>query len=272
MKKQNLHTHTDLSDGRDSMEAMTLSAIETGINSLGFSEHSYDPYYPPRLLKKDYYPAYFAEYNRIKQKYSGQIELFLGFESDSYFPVEKDGLDYTIGSKHYVLNEKTGEHLTIDYMSDTFEKAVNDIAGGSIEKLLHLYYEDLTRFLAEHKPDIAGHLDIICKLNIGNRYFNPDSTWYKELVEETAEKVARIGCIVEVNTGGMFRNKMPHPYPSPYFLSRLLSYNVPATVTSDSHSADSLDYWFDEALELLKKTGYRSVKQLTADGFIDVEI
>lgn len=272
MKKQNLHTHTDLSDGKDSMEAMVLSAIEKGFDSLGFSEHSYDPHYPPRLSQKDYVPAYFAEFNSIKQKYSDQIELFLGFESDSYFPVEKDGLDYTIGSKHYVRNESTGEYLPIDYMNSTFEKAVNDIACGGIKKLLRLYYEDFTRFLAEYKPDIAGHLDVICRLNDGNRYFDPDSTWYKEIVEETAEKVSKVGCIVEVNTGGIFRNKMPHPYPSPYFLSHLLHYNVPVTVASDSHSADSLDYWFDEALELLRKTGYRSIKKLTADGFIDVEI
>lgn len=272
MRKQNLHTHSDLSDGNDSMEAMTLAAIEKGFDSLGFSEHSYDPYYPPRLVEKDYYPAYLAEYKRIKQKYSGQIELYLGFESDCYYPVEKSGLDYTIGSKHYILNEKTGTHLTIDYMRDTFEQAVNEVAGGSIEKLLRLYYKDLTRFLSDYKPDIAGHLDIICRLNGGNRYFNPDSAWYKEIVEETAEKVARAGCIVEVNTGGMFRSKMPQPYPAAYFLSRLYSYNVPVTVTSDAHSTDALDYWFDEAFELLKKIGYRSVKQLTANGFVDVEI
>ena len=46
------------------------------------------------------------------------------------------------------------------------------------------------------------------------------------------------------------------PYPSPYFLSLLKERNVPVTITSDAHLAFGIDWWFDEAVEYIKKSGY----------------
>lgn len=272
MIKQNLHTHTSFSDGLNSMEEMVLAAIGKGFESLGFSEHAYAPYDEGFCIKKEKIPEYHMEFDRLKQKYSGQIELFLGFECDGNYDTPKDGLDYTIGSMHYAFDESTGEYLAVDYKHEHFRQAVQNIAGGEVSVFLEYYYDSLARFLTEYKPDIAGHMDLIKKLNKDNRYFDPESSWYKRIVKGAAEKIAETGCIVEVNTGGIFRGNASEPYPSPDILSRLFEMRVPVTVSSDSHSVDSLDFWFGEAVRLLKKTGYRSIKQLTADGFVDIEI
>ena len=42
--RSNLHTHTTFSDGADSAEAVVLSAIGMGMETLGFSEHSGLPF------------------------------------------------------------------------------------------------------------------------------------------------------------------------------------------------------------------------------------
>lgn len=39
MIKQNLHTHSIYCDGKDTIEAMALEAINKGFNVLGFSGH-----------------------------------------------------------------------------------------------------------------------------------------------------------------------------------------------------------------------------------------
>ena len=41
LTKSNLHTHTRFADGKHSAEEVVLSAIDTGMNVLGFSEHSF---------------------------------------------------------------------------------------------------------------------------------------------------------------------------------------------------------------------------------------
>lgn len=272
MIKQNLHTHTTFGDGKCTAEEMVLAAIEKGFASLGFSEHAYAPYDVACGVKKDGVPEYIAEVKRLKEKYAGRLEIFLGFECDAYYDTPKNGLDYTIGSAHFARNEKTGEYMTVDYLPEYFEKAVREVAGGSAEKLVELYYDELTRFALSYRPDILGHMDLIKKLNKDGRYFDPESAWYRRVTAEAAEKVAASGCIVEVNTGGIFRGALTEPYPSPDILSRLLELGVPVTISSDAHTAAALDFWFNEAVEMLKKTGYRSVKQLTADGFIDISI
>ena len=272
MIRQNLHTHSTFSDGENTCEEIVLAAIRKGFASVGFSEHAYTPYDSACCIKKDDIPRYFAEVDRLREKFAGQIEIFLGFECDYYYNTEKTGLDFTIGSVHYIFDEGRGEYGTIDHTPGRFEQVLNRVAGGDIEELVRIYYRNVVKMAREYKPDIIGHFDLITKLNRDNRYFDAKSLWYRRVTRETAGEIAETGCIVEVNTGGICRGATDMPYPSPEILSELFDLNVPVTVSSDAHSADSLDFWFSEAGKLLKKTGWRSIKQLTADGFVDVEL
>lgn len=272
MIRQNLHTHSVFSDGANTPEEMVISAINKGFTGLGFSEHAYAPYDSDCCIKREQIPAYFAEIARLKQKYAGTLDIFLGFECDSYFDTPKDGLDFTIGSAHYIFDAQNAENLTIDYKPEIFERALKNAAGGDIKRLIALYYSNVAQFARAYKPDIVGHLDLIKKLNKGDRYFDPKSAWYGRMLDDVCEKIAESGCIVEVNTGGIARGYLDEPYPSPEILARLHVLQVPVTVSSDAHDANSLDFWFEEAETMLKQIGYRSIKQLTANGFVDVEI
>ena len=272
MIRQNLHTHSTFGDGKNTCEEIVLSALQKGFLSVGFSEHAYAPYDTDCCIKQEDIPRYFAEVNRLKKEFAGQIEIFLGFECDYYCYPERAGLDFTIGSVHSLFDKASGEYFTIDDTPEAFEQGLNRMAGGDVETFVKIYYRDVADMAHEYKPDIVGHLDLITKLNRNNRYFDPKSPWYRRIMRETAGKIAETGCIVEVNTGGMSRGVTDMPYPSIEILSELFDLHVPLTISSDAHSADSLDFWFSETVELLKKTGFRSIKQLTADGFVDVEI
>lgn len=272
MIRQNLHTHSSFSDGASSPEELALSAIDKGFTGLGFSEHAYTPYDTDCCIKESKIPEYLAEIARLKQKYKGRFEIFVGFECDSYYNTPKDGLDFTIGSSHYIFDEKNAENLTIDYKPEIFERVLKNVAGGDIKRLLEIYYGNVTEFALEYKPNIIGHLDLVKKLNVNKRYFDPKSAWYGRMLGDVCEKIAGSGCIVEVNTGGISRGYIDEPYPSAEILACLYDLNVPVTVSSDAHDISGLDCWFDEAERLLKKIGYKSVKQLTSTGFADKEI
>ena len=101
---QNLHTHTVFGDGRNTPEEMVLGALSSGCTSLGFSEHS--PL-PPGLdpegwaMRAEEAGAYRAEVLRLREKYLGKIELFLGLEQDLDSPPPAEDYDYLkIGRAH----------------------------------------------------------------------------------------------------------------------------------------------------------------------------
>ena len=79
---------------------------------------------------------------------------------------------------------------------------------------------------------------------------------YKEQIRLTADKIAGAGIVAEINTGAIARNNMKTPYPSEEFLALLKERNVPITINSDAHSKEALDYAFEKAVALAKKTGY----------------
>ena len=82
MKYCAYHTHSTFSDGKNTMEEMVLAAIEAGMPVLGLSDHSDSPY-QEYCMRKEQYPEYLAEIERLQKKYAGQIVLLKGIELDS---------------------------------------------------------------------------------------------------------------------------------------------------------------------------------------------
>ena len=78
------HTHTTYSDGKDTPEEMVLSAIEKGLNEMGFSDHSYTFFDESYCIKKDRIAEYKSEIARLKAKYSDKIKILCGIEQDFY--------------------------------------------------------------------------------------------------------------------------------------------------------------------------------------------
>lgn len=268
----NMHTHSRYSDGINTIEEIVKMAISKGFISLGMSEHAYAPYDLECCIKQSDVPKYMDEMRSLKEKYAGEIELYTGLEVDSYSPVDRKGLDFTLGAVHYLRDEIDGNYHTIDYLPQHFESALEKLAGGDIKKLMQVYYRQVVDFAAEYKPDIIAHVDLILKLNGDSRYMDEQSAWYKKLTAKVAEEIATTGCIVEVNTGAIARGYRTHPYPMEAFLQQLLDLNIPLTLNSDAHSAENIDCAFDSAITMLKAAGCGSLKQMRGGVFIDVEI
>ena len=103
---------------------------------------------------------------------------------------------------------------------------------------------------------ILAHPDLVRKRNGELNFFDENDLWYKKEIKELVKEIYKANVLVEVNTGAITRKCMNDVYPSNYFLTLLKEKNIPVILSSDSHSADSLDAHFDKAIIACKKAGY----------------
>ena len=94
--KQCLHTHSNLCDGKDTLEEMVQTAIEKGFDSIGFSGHSFMDIYAEFSMDEEKIARYKAEIARLQQVYGDQIRIYCSLEKDNYTTVSTAGFDYLI--------------------------------------------------------------------------------------------------------------------------------------------------------------------------------
>lgn len=272
--RSNAHTHTTFCDGVNTMEEMAAAAAALGFTSLGFSSHSPTPFDPTCPGVADEL-AYRAEAARVKEKYAGRLQIFCGMEQDAYAPVNRAHYDYIIGSAHY-LPSADGTLVAVDGTPEHVLQVRDEVFGGDGIAMARAYYQNVVKGVQEFRPDVVGHYDLVVKHNQNSRLFSEEDPAYQNAamlaLEEMADILLDYGGIVEVNTGGVARGYRELPYPAPFLLRQLARRGVRVMVNSDSHSADTLGYGFDAALELLRETGFGSVAVLDGDGFVDMKI
>ena len=250
--RENYHTHTTWCDGKDSPEAVVLSAIEKGFEAIGFSSHVSFPENSPTVLDPEKGLAYAADIRRVQAKYADRIKVFLGVEAD-YIPgvtaperacYAELGLDYLIGSIHYVI-AADGGRVPVDHSPRELAEGIVAHFDGRAEKFVRAYFRQQRDMVAKFDFDIVGHLDLVRKFNAKHPYFDETAAWYREELEKTADAVAASGKIAEVNTGAISRGWLDDAYPSGLFRNLLRERGVRFVLSSDSHAADTIDCAFD---------------------------
>src|SRR3989339_1147488 len=103
------HTHSILSDGKNSYEEMVRVAIAKGLDEIGFSDHVCLKPVDWAISLIDI-PVMTEQILDLKLKYKRQIKIRYGIEMD-YFPgvetelkelIESLPVDYVIGSVHFI--------------------------------------------------------------------------------------------------------------------------------------------------------------------------
>ena len=264
----NYHTHTDYCDGKSSAEEIVLSAISLGLSAIGFSGHGYTDFDLSYCMKDT--EGYINEILRLKDRYKGKIDILLGVEEDARCPVlNRERFDYVIGSSHY--SYKKGIYFPIDSSVDRFKECL-DSWGGDLIAFAKEYYDTFSTYVEKRKPDIVGHFDLITKYDEVGGLGLLNNGLYDAVAIDALNRILDTGCMIEVNTGAIARGYRSIPYPSDYLLSELNSLGVGIVLTSDCHHPDNLDFAYDLSLPIIKAAGYRSIYNLTPDGFCEFEI
>ena len=93
------HTHSTLDDGKSTLAEMAAAAHTMGLTRFGFSGHRYCPWEEDYCIPQNRVEEYLATARALREKYAGEMEIFVGMELD-YYGQRPEGLDYAIGSVH----------------------------------------------------------------------------------------------------------------------------------------------------------------------------
>ena len=88
--------------------------------------------------------------------------------------------------------------------------------------------------MAAMKPPILGHIDLITKLNAGNRFFDESAPRYKQAALEALHTTDPQATVLEINTGGVARGYRDAPYPALFLLKEWRAMGGRVILTSDS--------------------------------------
>ena len=264
---QNLHSHTNFCDGALPPEEMIRAAIEKGCDSIGFSDHSYVPFDANFAMSPDTSKEYVKSINELKHEFKGIIEVFLGIEHDYYTAAAVDGLDYCIGASHYI--KKGNEYIITDNGLKRHIQVVEQYFGGDYYAIAEEYFATIAGITKIRKVDIIGHFDLVEKNNNNGSLFDETHPRYKAAAITAMEEILKDCRLFEVNTGAMHRVGKLEPYPSVFLLKELYNRGGEVILSSDSHNAESMCFKFAEMKELLKTIGFKYIKRLTKNGFID---
>lgn len=240
---KDLHVHTVYSDGENTPEEMVLSAIEKGLDTLGFSDHSYTSFDGSCCMKKEEVSRYREEIAALKEKYRGKIEILCGIEQDYYSDFPALGVDYIIGSVHYLY--KDGEYLTLDYKPEILA-AAREHFGGDMLALAEEYYLRVSELPEVTGAHIIGHFDLITKFNDILPLVDESAPRYRAAWKRAADRLLSLDLPFEVNTGAMSRGYRKTPYPSEEIRRYILQNGGKLILSSDSHSARNIAYGFEK--------------------------
>jgi histidinol-phosphatase (PHP family) len=261
MRWTNYHCHCTYCDGRGTIEEFILRAIEFDMSVLGISSHAPVPFPTKWNIEIDDVESYVSEIKYLKEKYKKDIEVLTALEVD-YLPgitspgdafIKNIGLDYIIGSVHFmgVLND--GTHWTMDGALDDFMYGLQEIYDNDIKKLVSEYYKRERDMVKSSLPDIIAHMDKVKMQGINGGLFDESESWYRDELRHTLEVIKEHGTIVEINTK-LFPGR-GYFVPGKEYFKWLKELDIPIVINSDAHDPRKLTVGFKEVVEILKAAG-----------------
>ncbi len=258
----NIHTHTTFCDGKNTPEEIVLRAIDKGFDSVGFSGHGNTPFDLLYCMKDT--QGYISTVRQLKEKYKNRIQIYLGVEEDAFAPTDRSCFDYIIGSSHYLLID--GKYYPVDSGVGGMKKCI-ELFDGDVVKLSESYYSAFCDYISRRKPDVVGHFDLITKYDEIDTQMFLCNEGYLKLADKYMLEAIKSECIFEVNTGAISRGVRSTPYPHERLLYILKKHDAKIMLSADSHSADTLDFHFNETRKLLCEIGFTYVYVLYDNEF-----
>jgi histidinol-phosphatase (PHP family) len=290
----NHHTHSEFCDGKATAEAMATAASDAGFSVLGFSSHAPLPFRTGWTMDIGRLPAYITTVRDLARRHAPSMRILAGLEidyieglcgpADGRFAAA--GLDFTIGSVHYVNPENAPRPFTasldghgeptfgfgVDEPEAEFAAHFETFYHGNADAMVGDYWSAVSSCIKSGGFDILGHVDLIRKNNPKQSLFREDTSLYRDAAMSAVDALAGSGIIVEVNTGGMARGKTDLPYPALWILKELKARGVEICVNADAHAPEHLLAFRGVGLRLAADAGYRQLTVIGPDGRFTVPL
>ena len=221
----NYHTHSyHCRHASGKPEDYVVNAIRNGLEELGFSDHVPYPFSNGHRsgfrMDVEETETYVNEILELREKYSGKIKIYIGYEAE-YYPKEFEAmlknirrfpLDYLICGQHFTHNEYDG----------TYNSAITDDPARITQ-----FIDQVTEAMSTGVYTYIAHPDMLC--------FTGDESFYKEEVLRLCEASVKYDVPLEYNCLGMEGHRQ---YPSEKFWQIVGQSKAKAFIGSDAHAPD----------------------------------
>ncbi|KAF1980062.1 histidinol phosphate phosphatase H [Bimuria novae-zelandiae CBS 107.79] len=265
------HSHSGQFCGhaKNTLEEVIQDAIAKGFHTFALTEHIPRPiedFYPEEVnfhtvesLAK-LFDEFLVEAERMRNAYSSQIKLLIGFESEWIRPsthqiieniFTKYKFDFFMGSIHHTHT------IPIDFDRATYEKA-RAAAGGTDERLFEDYFDEQYGMLQALRPPVVGHFDLIRLLSDHRDadFEGMEGVW--KLMQRNLEFVASYGGVLELNSAGL-RKGLAEPYPCSPVCLAFLWMGGRFAMSDDSHGTDQIGTNYPRLLQFMRKVGIKEL-------------
>lgn len=254
----NYHTHTPrclhaVGTEREYIE----SAIESGLNYLGFSDHSpyffSGDYYSDMRMRPNELENYVYVLEQLKKEYQKDIAIHIGLEAE-YYPTyfhqlislcEQYPIEYMILGQHH-LKDEMGTPYLADYNTNPID--VIDYHKQCLEAL------KTGKFLYFAHPDLVN--------------FDNDMDLYKREMKQLCLEAKELNIPLEINFHGIWNNRN---YPNPVFWEIAGEVGNEVILGSDAHQPDHIydPVIYEKAMHLVNTYHLHLLPDLE-DRFLDM--
>ncbi len=238
------------------MAEMLEAAHSAGFVNWGFSPHApicVDS--PCNMTAADVEP-YKAEVERLRALYP-DMTILTGMEVDyidaGHGPaspeVEAYGLDYVIGSVHFVPNQD-GVPVDIDGSPERFRERLATHFRGDLDYVVRTFWSQTMAMIAAGGFDILGHLDKVARNATTVRPLLEQEPEYRAAIDAAIDAVIEAECAIEINTKQ--RASAGRYFPHPRHWARIARAGLAMPIDSDAHTTDAVDAGMADAADLFR--------------------
>lgn len=252
-----------------------------GLSEIGISEHSHtfpefeQLYYDDLILDESEIGAfqkvwlktnkfkhtlqeYFDFMKKLQEKHAVKIGIEVcNFQNQGAVKKILDAwkFDYIIGSVHFLWG---WGYDAAKIKSEWDRRNLRDI--------YEQYTVEVEKLAATGIYDILGH-----PFNIRLFKYFPDFD-VREYLERVAVAMNRANLAIDVNTGTMYRYPVGEISPYAEFMKIAAGYELPITINSDAHQPEDCGRYCDEAIEYVKRFGYKKIVRFNQRQRSEVEL
>lgn len=255
------HLHNHFSpDSHNKTEELIQKEQELGISHICITNHAewFEEGENGRFQKKEAFDRFTKikeEIEALRLKFAN-INIGFGVEiqymekpmDDQAEFVDKMDFDFILGSVHLIdgiLIAGGGSE------AEVFDKMTENEAYGK-------YFEDVLKLVEWGFIDAVAHFDI-CK-KFGHKFYGPfQPQKHKPIILKILQAMKNRGMAMELNTGSMHKN-CHELFPHPDILKWCLDTGIENyTLGSDAHEPDQVGRHLEEALEIAKEVGIKTL-------------
>lgn len=271
MIKQDLHTHSLYDDGTAAPQAMAESAWQKGLSVFGCSLHS--PLSGEAASwsgKKENIAAFLKDMQAVKEKFSGDMDVYAGMEYDVLSEPVFEGFDYVIGGSHEIC--AGGKRWSADWKPSITKQMIREVFEGDSGAAAAVYFAQMEKLADLPQVNAVAHFDLITKFNEPEPLYDTQCEAYRRAAEKAMERLVAAGKIFEINSGAVSRGFRTGFYPARELLCLLREMNGKIFFSSDAHAVENVGFAQEQERDFALSCGFQEIWILTPDGFAPVKI